>query len=81
MQNKNAIVDAKNFWDAQHLFVKHLLATLACFLAIPVVIVLGKLGLREAAMVLMVATGVLAFWAMGFWYVLRGAWRVFNALI
>jgi hypothetical protein len=81
MPNDNLTNQAKHFWNSQTLFGKHLLAMIVCFIGLPVIIVTGKLGFREFAMVLMILEGALLFWAMGFWYAVKGAWRLFNTVI
>jgi hypothetical protein len=81
MPNENFFNKARHFWDRQSLFGKHLLAMIVCFIGLPVIIVIAKLGFREFAMVMMFLEGVLLFWALGFWYAVKGAWRLFNTII
>jgi hypothetical protein len=81
MSNENFFNKAKHVWDSQNLFGKHLLAMFVCFVGLPVIIFIAKLGFREFAMVLMFLEGMLLFWAMGFWYAVKGAWRLFNNII
>ena len=81
MRNEDFFIKVKHFWDSQSLFGKHLLVMIVCFIGLPVIIVIGKLGFREFAMVLMFIEGLLLFWAMGFWYAVKGAWRLLNIII
>jgi hypothetical protein len=81
MPDGNFFTNAKHFWDSQSLFGKHLLGVILCFILLPIVIVLGKLGLKDLSMALGLVEGVLAFWAFGHWYVVKGAWRLLNIII
>jgi hypothetical protein len=81
MPNDNFFNKSKHFWNSQSLFGKHLLAMIVCFVGLPVVIVIARLGFREFAMVMMFLEGALLFWAMGFWYAVNGAWCLFNTII
>ncbi|GAB6852619.1 hypothetical protein [Paraburkholderia kururiensis] len=60
-----------------HWLARRAAVAAACLLAIPIMVVLYEHGFRHFTTVAFIVIEIALFWAVGGWYVLLGALRVF----